>query len=94
MKLLHAGNQTEESLNLILWFTKINSEDILKGLMLHLVNGWALDQAAQLSGCKQSNLSRAVDKLEAVTQQIELKKEYDYKLYGYKAAHLTDINKV
>lgn len=61
--------------------TKIRSEAISDALRDHLVNGHPIPQAAAFNSVDESNLKRALKKLEETAQVIEEIKEIDWPNY-------------
>jgi hypothetical protein len=77
MKHLIPGTLNAERLVLLISLTSIRSEDIIEGLNWHLCRGHQLATAAALAQVPQNNLSRALDKVEAVADIVEQIKQHD-----------------
>lgn len=70
MKHLLEGNETEETLDILLGFTRMDSKGMKKALRLHLVEGWDEELSISCSGVSQSNFSRDLKKLNVIAEKI------------------------
>jgi len=77
MRYVFPGNQSTERLNLLLRFTGITSISIKKALHMHLVTGYALETSAVMCKVPKGNLSRAVDVINKVCEDLEELKVID-----------------
>lgn len=77
--ILLAGNETEESVEILLSLTKLSSESMKKALMYHLVNGAADTYACLAFSVTQSNFSRDLKKLNDVARKIDKYFELNYR---------------
>jgi hypothetical protein len=95
MRYLTQGSQPEERFTMLLSLTGIKSEDITEAMRDYLVKGWAESTAAAFNRVTQSNLKRALAKMEKVAQAVETIKHIDIKNSSYlqnriNAAHKTE----
>jgi len=78
MNYLLAGNESAERVAILISFTKINSEPLIKAINMRLVNDKPEKGAAILNGIPQQNLSRALAKLNEVAEKVENIKALDW----------------
>jgi len=95
MRYLTQGSQSPERFTVLLSMTGIKSDDVIEALRDYLVKGWAESTAAAFNGISQSNLKRALAKMEIMAQSVEKIKEIDIKNSSYlqnriNAAHKTE----
>lgn len=64
------GMVNKEQLDLLIGFTSIRSDSVIKMLHRHFVDGWSEDQLVQVFGCSQSNLNRDINKIKQVARDI------------------------
>ncbi len=79
LKALHPGMEPRERIEILLWFTSITSEKIIKGLTLVLADGFSQELAADTLSIPQGNLNRALSTLNEVAEQGEKLKAFDWK---------------
>ncbi|WP_163933938.1 PapB/FocB family fimbrial expression transcriptional regulator [Paraferrimonas sp. SM1919] len=68
---LKKGTVDSNHLNLLMELTSIRSEPVIKGLHLHLCEGFTQAEAAQKAAVAQSLLSRRVTILNKVNQTVK-----------------------
>lgn len=82
MRLLTRGSQTSERVDLLMAFTRIESEFTVAAVKAHLVQGLRVARAASIHGMTHSNLNRVLDTLESVATHVERIKAHDFKTYN------------
>jgi hypothetical protein len=92
MRYLTQGSQSPERFTVLLSMTAIKSEDITEALRDYLVKGWAESTAAAFNRVTQSNLKRALAKMEKVAQAVETIKEIDIKNSSYLQHTLSKVS--
>ena len=78
MNYLIAGGESKERLSLLLKLTRVDSDILKDAIFDHLVKGHSESSAAALNGVTQSNLARAVKRLNEIAGTIEQVKELDW----------------
>jgi hypothetical protein len=84
MKYLIRGGESAERMSLLLQLTRIDSVEVIEALKHHYVDGISTKNAAQVNGITESNLSRAITRINEVAKVIENVKELDWVKFGYK----------
>ena len=77
MKVLLQGHESAKRVELLLSLTRIESENQIKALKLHLTNGASEAFAASTYGVNKSNFSRALKTLNDTAQIVEKIKDID-----------------
>jgi len=78
MKYLVCGFEPKDRVDLIISFTKMDSEDMHQAIIDHLVKGFTVSQSAKINGVAQSNLNRAITKLNIIAGKVEAIKTLDW----------------
>lgn len=78
MNYLLAGCESKERVAMLLDFTKISSEPLIKAIHARLVNGKTESLAAILCDVPQQNLSRAMIAIDIVAGKVEKIKAHDW----------------
>ncbi|MBL4622882.1 MAG: hypothetical protein JKY89_10830 [Immundisolibacteraceae bacterium] len=73
------GNESAERVALLLEFTRIESEPLIKAINNHLVNGQIEAMAVVGGEVKQQNLARAMVALNKANVTVEKIKAHDWK---------------
>ncbi|WP_351122691.1 PapB/FocB family fimbrial expression transcriptional regulator [Shewanella sp. T24-MNA-CIBAN-0130] len=84
MKYLIPGGEPAERMALLLQLTRIDSVEVIEALKHHYVDGISAKNAAQVNGITESNLSRAITRINEVAEVIEKVKAIDWYKFGYK----------
>lgn len=77
MRYIFQGSQSEERLTILLRFTCITSKPVKKALHMHLVTGYDITTCAVMCGVPKGNVSRAVDTVNKVAEDLEELKVID-----------------
>ena len=76
MKYLIAGGETKEGINLLLVFTKIESEQLIDAIYDHFCKNYSAKDAADLNDVPRQNVARAIKTLNKIAGQVEDVKNY------------------
>ena len=71
MNVLCSGLESEERIDKLLQLTSITSENKIKALKYHLVNGRPKSVSANINGVDPSNFQKTLDDLNAVASIVE-----------------------
>ena len=77
MKALTLGCESEEKIDLIISFTGIRSEPMIKSLKQHLVDGVPEKYASKFNGVLQQNFDRDLEKLNKEARKVNRINELD-----------------
>lgn len=89
MKYLISGSEPQKRVELIISFTKMDSEDMHQAIIDHLTKGFTVSQSAKINGVAQSNLNRDIIKLNVIAGKIEAVKVLDWVKFN---KSVSDIN--
>jgi hypothetical protein len=76
--LIHQGMETEASIDSLISFTKLTSENMRTAFIRHYVNGMEQDLACTISGVSPSNFCRDSDVIIEVARKINNHNELKY----------------
>ena len=76
--MLVQGMESNQSIDLLISMTKIKSESVIDALKTHLVDGAAVQMAAEKNGLEKGNLSRDIKKLNVIAVKINQYFEMNY----------------
>ena len=79
MKYLSQGMESRRKVHLLLSLTKITSCNITSAIDDHLIRNFSIGDAALVNGCKQANLTVAINTLNLVAEIVEKINELSYK---------------
>ncbi len=76
--LIHCGMETEASIDSLISFTKLSSENMRKAFIRHYVNGMEQALACTISGVKEPNFVRDSNIIIEVARKINAHNELCY----------------